>query len=44
VAARLALRLDDDLAGQTLTADVVATDTRGRRQLEHAAGMVRVAP
>jgi Ca2+-binding RTX toxin-like protein len=42
VTARLALRLDDSLAGQTLTADVEATDTRGRRQLERDAGTVRV--
>jgi hypothetical protein len=43
VAARLALRLDDSLAGQTLRADVEATDRRGRRQLERDAAPVRVA-
>jgi hypothetical protein len=43
VAARLAVRLDDSLAGQQLTAEVEATDTRGRRQLERDAGTVRVA-
>jgi hypothetical protein len=42
VTARLALRLDDSLAGRTLTADVQATDTRGRRQLERKAGSIRV--
>ena len=44
VTARLALRLDDSLAGQALTADVEATDRRGRRQLERNAGTVRVTP
>ena len=34
VTARLALRLDASLAGQTLRAEVEATDTRGARQLE----------
>jgi Ca2+-binding RTX toxin-like protein len=43
VSARLAIRLDESLAGQTLTAEVEATDTRGRRQLERDAGTVRVA-
>jgi hypothetical protein len=43
VAAWLAVRLDDSLAGQQLTAEVQATDTRGRRQLERDAGTVRVA-
>ena len=43
VTARLALRLDRTLAGQSLTAEVEATDTRGRRQLESDAGTVRVA-
>jgi RTX calcium-binding nonapeptide repeat (4 copies) len=42
VTARLALRLDDRLAGQTLTAEVEATDRRGARQLERNAGTVRV--
>ena len=41
--ARLALRLDDRLAGRTLTADVQATDVHGRRQLERAAGTLSVA-
>lgn len=44
VTARLALRLDKSLAGQTLKAEVEATDRRGRRQLERDAGTVRVAP
>jgi hypothetical protein len=43
VSARLALRLDESLAGQTLTAEVEATDARGRRQLERNAGRVRIA-
>jgi hypothetical protein len=43
VTARLALRLDDSLAGQTLRAEVEATDKHGRRQLERDAGTVRVA-
>ena len=43
VAARLALRVDDSLSGQTLKAEVEATDTRGRRQLERNAGTVRIA-
>ena len=43
VAARLALRLDGSLAGQTLRAEVEATDRRGRRQLERNAGTLRVA-
>jgi Ca2+-binding RTX toxin-like protein len=43
VTARLALRLDESLAGQTLKAEVEATDRRGRRQLERDAGTVRVA-
>jgi Ca2+-binding RTX toxin-like protein len=43
VTARLALRLDASLAGQTLKADVEATDRRGRRQLERNAGTVRIA-
>jgi RTX calcium-binding nonapeptide repeat (4 copies) len=44
VIARLAVRLDDSLAGQTLKAEVEATDARGRRQLERNAGTIRVAP
>jgi Ca2+-binding RTX toxin-like protein len=43
VTARLALRLDESLAGQTLKAEVEATDTRGRRQLKRDAATVRVA-
>jgi hypothetical protein len=43
VTARLALRLDHSLAGQTLKAAVEATDTRGRRQLEVDAATVSVA-
>lgn len=41
--ARLAVRLDESLAGQSLRAEVEATDTRGLRQLERTAGTVRVA-
>jgi hypothetical protein len=44
VAARLAVRLDESLASQTLQAEVEATDTRGARELERDAGTVRVAP
>lgn len=43
VTARLAVRVDHSLAGQTLTAEVQATDTRGRRQLEPDAGTILVA-
>jgi Ca2+-binding RTX toxin-like protein len=43
VTARLALRLDESLGGQTLTSEVEATDTRGARQLERDAATVRVA-
>jgi Ca2+-binding RTX toxin-like protein len=43
VTARLALRLADRLAGQKLTAEVEATDTRGARQLERNAATIRVA-
>lgn len=43
VATRLALRLDRSLAGQTLRAEVEASDRRGRRQLERDAGTIRVA-
>jgi Ca2+-binding RTX toxin-like protein len=43
VTARLAVLLDHRLAGQTLTAEVQATDTRGRRQLEPDAGTILVA-
>ena len=43
VTAKLALRLDKSLAGQTLSADVEATDRRGARQVERDAGKVRVS-
>jgi Ca2+-binding RTX toxin-like protein len=43
VTAQLALRLDNSLAGQTLQADVEATDSGGARQLERNAGAIRVA-
>jgi len=43
IAARLALRLDQSLAGQTLEAKVETTDRRGRRQLERDAGRIRVS-
>jgi hypothetical protein len=43
VTARLAVRLDKSLVGQSLRAEVQATDTRGRRQLQRDAGTVRVA-
>ena len=43
VTARLALRFDTRLAGKTLSVEVQATDTRGRRQLERDAGTIRVA-
>ena len=43
VVAKLALRLDESLAGQMLGAEVEATDRRGARQLERDAGTVRVA-
>jgi hypothetical protein len=43
VIARLAVRLDERLAGQTLQVDVEATDARGARQLEPDAGTVRIA-
>jgi Ca2+-binding RTX toxin-like protein len=43
VTARLAIRFSESLAGQTLRAEVEATDTRGRRQLERSAGTIRVA-
>jgi hypothetical protein len=44
VTAHLAVRLAGGLAGQRLSAEVVATDTRGHRQLERAAGAIDVAP
>jgi hypothetical protein len=40
----MALRLDKSLAGQMLTAEVEATDARGRRQIETRAGTIRVGP
>jgi hypothetical protein len=43
VTARLALRIDRDLAGRRLHADVEATDVRGRKQVERDAGAIRVA-
>ena len=43
VTARLAIRFDAELAGQTLTAAVEATDTRGSRQLERRAAIVKIA-
>ncbi len=43
VAAQLALKLDESLAGRTLRLDVEASDRDGSRQLERAAGTVRVA-
>jgi Ca2+-binding RTX toxin-like protein len=43
ITARLAVRFDESLAGQTLTVEVEASDTRGARQLERDAGTVRVA-
>ncbi len=43
VTAKLAIRLDGSLAGQTLKAEVEATDRRGARQLERDAGKVRVS-
>ena len=43
VTARLALRLDDTPAGETLALDVLAVDTRGRRQVKPDAGKIRVA-
>jgi hypothetical protein len=36
------LRLDKSPAGKTLSAEVQATDTRGRGQLEGDAGTIRV--
>ena len=43
VHARLALRLDQSLAGRTLKAEVEATDKHGQRQLERRAGTIRIA-
>jgi hypothetical protein len=43
VTAHLAVRLDESLAGQTLEAEVEATERRGRRQLERDVGRIRVS-
>jgi Ca2+-binding RTX toxin-like protein len=43
VTAKLALRLPKSLAGQDLRVDVQATDKQGHKQLERAAGTIRVA-
>jgi hypothetical protein len=43
VTARLALQLDESVAGEMLSLDVTTVDARGRRQVEHIAGTVRVA-
>jgi Ca2+-binding RTX toxin-like protein len=43
IAARLALKLDKSLAGRTLRLDVEAAGRDGGRQLERAAGTLRVA-
>lgn len=43
VTARLAIRLDDSLAGHTLRAEVEAADIRGASQVDSAAAKVRVA-
>ena len=43
VSARLALRLDRKLAGRRLRLEVEAEDVGGARQLERAAGSIRVA-
>lgn len=42
VTAHLALKLDRGLAGETLSLDVQATDTKGRRQLQRDAGTLRI--
>jgi hypothetical protein len=44
VSARLALRLDGEVAGARLRVEVAAADVRGRRQVERAAGAIRVLP
>jgi hypothetical protein len=41
--ASLALRLDPALAGERLGLEIEAADRRGRRQVERAAGSIRVA-
>ena len=43
VRARLAIRLADGLAGETLKVEVEAIDVRGARQLARRAGKVRIA-
>ncbi|HEX6021601.1 MAG TPA: hypothetical protein VFZ00_06360 [Solirubrobacter sp.] len=43
VSARIALRFDEALAGAKLTADVIAVDARGARQVERGAGTIRVS-
>jgi hypothetical protein len=43
VSAQLALRIDRKLAGRRLRLEVEAVDVRGTRQLERAAGSIRVA-
>jgi hypothetical protein len=43
VRARLALQLDQSLAGRTLKAEVEAIDKRGQRQVERGAGTIRIA-
>jgi hypothetical protein len=43
VTARLALRFDGSVAGESLQAEVEATDRRGRRQLERRAATIRIA-
>jgi Ca2+-binding RTX toxin-like protein len=43
VTARLALRIDASMTGQSLGLEVEATDKHGRRQLERDAGTIRVA-
>jgi hypothetical protein len=44
VTAKLALRLDKSLAGDTLQSEVEATEAGGRRQLERDAVTIRIAP
>jgi Ca2+-binding RTX toxin-like protein len=43
VEARLSVELDEQLGGDPLSIDVAATDTRGRTQVQHDAGTLRVA-
>jgi Ca2+-binding RTX toxin-like protein len=43
VTAKVAVRLSDKLAGQTLRVEVQATDAKGHRQIEPGAGLIRVA-